>query len=231
VCVCVCIGAGGSDDASDNDCQGSCFEDGWKSGGSDVGDGAGGWRHGEAGAEGGGADVWSVISSQWSVVSTQMHALVMGGAAGAVEGREEVGGGSDTEADKSAKRSMARNSNKSYTVAHTYTVTRDPYLCSDLCTLHSKCTRALTFEKLWEAAQSFADWWQGCESEAGGRGVAEGAGEESLREREREKGRDRRRETETEVFLDEMPAEAPAFADKRGGRRVPGTRRGGRPRR
>ena len=61
--------------------------------------------------------------------------------------------------------------------------------------------------------------------------MAEGAGKESLTERERERASDRRRETETEIFLDEMPAEAPASADKRGGRRVTGARRSGRPRR
>ena len=79
-----------------------------------MGDGGGGRRHGVAGAEeGGGADAWSVISSQWNFVSTQMHALVMGGAAGAVEGRGEGDGGRGNEADESARRSMARISNKS----------------------------------------------------------------------------------------------------------------------
>ena len=79
-----------------------------------MGDGGGGRRHGVAGAEeGGGADAWSVISSQWNFVSTQMHALVMGGAAGAIEARGERAGESGTEAHESARRSMARISNKS----------------------------------------------------------------------------------------------------------------------
>jgi hypothetical protein len=79
-----------------------------------VGDGGGGRRHGVAGAEeGGGADAWSVISSQWNFVSTQMHALVMGGAAGAIEARGERAGESGTEAHESTRRSMARISNKS----------------------------------------------------------------------------------------------------------------------